>query len=167
MASLRRWSIFARVGRNIEGGELALPEFNNRGDLHVAVHRATLAEIMSRFSSGSVRRAALSARLERIYEIAASTGSLRRFVVFGSFVTAEMRPRDVDIFMIMDDNFDVGRLRGEAALVFDHLLADAHFGCSVFWVRRMAAFGGEQVAVEDWQIKRDGTRRGIIEIISE
>ena len=28
----------------------------------------------------------------------------------------------------------------------------------------MAALGGEQAAVEDWQIKRDGARRGLVEI---
>jgi hypothetical protein len=44
-------------------------------------------------------------------------------------------------------------------------MEDAYFGASIFWVRRMAALGGEAVAIEDWQIKRDGTRRGIVEII--
>jgi hypothetical protein len=28
----------------------------------------------------------------------------------------------------------------------------------------MAAIGGEQAAIADWQIKRDGTQRGIVEI---
>ena len=27
-----------------------------------------------------------------------------------------------------------------------------------------AGLGGEQAAIEDWQIKRDGTRRGIVEV---
>jgi len=67
--------------------------------------------------------------------------------------------------MIMDDNFDMGSLVGEARLLFvDHGSAQDHFGASVFWMRRMAAFGGEQVAIEDWQIKRDGMKRGIVEI---
>jgi len=66
--------------------------------------------------------------------------------------------------MIMDDNFDMGTLDGEARLLFDHGTTQDHFGGSVFWVRRLAAFGGEQAAIEDWQIKRDGSKRGIIEI---
>jgi hypothetical protein len=41
----------------------------------------------------------------------------------------------------------------------------AHFGASVFWLRRLAALGGEEQAIAGWQMKRDGTRRGIIEII--
>ena len=88
--------------------------------------------------------------------------------MFGSFVTAKHEPNDVDVFMIMDDNFDMGALAGESRLLFDdHGTAQSHFGASVFWMRRMAAIGGEQAAIEDWQIKRDGTERGIVEITAE
>jgi hypothetical protein len=76
-------------------------------------------------------------------------------------------PNEVDAFMIMDDNFHMGSLVGEVRLLFvDHGVAQDHFGCSVFWMRRMAAIGGEQAAIEDWQIKRDGTERGIVEIMA-
>lgn len=92
---------------------------------------------------------------------------MARFVVFGSFITAKREPNDIDVFMIMDDDFEVERVVGEVRLLFDHATAQAHFGCSVFWIRRLAALGGEQAAIEDWQIKRDGTQRGIVEIISE
>ena len=79
-------------------------------------------------------------------------------------MTDKLEPNDVDVFMIMDDNFDRGSLTGEADLLFDHDSAQDHFGCSVFWIRRLAAIGGEQAAMEDWMIKRDGTERGIIEV---
>jgi hypothetical protein len=92
------------------------------------------------------------------------TGHLARFIVFGSFVTDEPDPNDVDVFMIMDDNFEVGQLSGECRLLFDHSAAQTHFGCSVFWVRQVAALGGEQATIEHWQVKRDGTKRGIVEI---
>jgi len=52
-------------------------------------------------------------------------------------------------------------------LLFDHAAAQAHFGASVFWLRRLAALGGEQETIEYWQIKRDGGQRGIVEILSE
>jgi len=100
--------------------------------------------------------------------IALQTGHLARFVVFGSFVTDKPEPNDVDVFMIMDDNFNMRSLVGEARLLFvDHGTAQDHFGASVFWMRRMAAIGGEQAAIEDWRIKRDGTERGIVEITVE
>ena len=83
---------------------------------------------------------------------------------FGSFVTTKREPNDVDVFMIMDDEFDVAALPRESRLLFDHGAAQTHFGCSVFWLRRLAAFGGEQATIEYWQVKRDGTKRGLIEI---
>ncbi len=45
--------------------------------------------------------------------------------------------------------------------------AQARFGASVFWMRRLAALGDEEKAIEDWQVKRDGGQRGIVEIIKE
>ncbi|HEX7376404.1 MAG TPA: hypothetical protein VF278_04795 [Pirellulales bacterium] len=38
---------------------------------------------------------------------------------------------------------------------------------SVFWTRRFAAVGGEQAMIEFWQVRRDGGKRGIIEIVEE
>jgi uncharacterized protein DUF6932 len=56
-------------------------------------------------------------------------------VVFGSFVTSKSAPNDVDIFLVMADTFDASRLSGDAALLFDHAVAQAHFGASMFWLR--------------------------------
>lgn len=109
----------------------------------------------------------MAQRLERIYGVAVDTGQLARFVVFGSFVTAKREPADVDVFLLMEDTFDMGQLSGEARVLFDHAAAQAHFGASVFWLRRLAALGSEEQAIGGWQIKRDGTRRGIIEIVEE
>jgi hypothetical protein len=120
-----------------------------------------------RFGQGSVQRRAVSERLERIDQLAASTGHLARFVVFGSFVTAEEEPGDVDVVLLMEDTFDLSSVAGEAALVFQHMEADAHFGASVFWTRRSGAIGGEQAMIEYWQVRRDGGRRGIVEIVQE
>jgi len=59
----------------------------------------------------------------------------------------------------------LARAWGEAAVVFDHMAADTYEGASVFWVRRIAALGGEEAAIADWQLKRDGGKRGIVEVI--
>ena len=65
------------------------------------------------------------------------------------------------------DTFDMGQVTGEARVLFDHPAAQAYFGASVFWLRRLAALGGEDQAIAGRQIKRDGTRRSIIEIVEE
>ncbi len=152
----------------MDGGQaMPLPPLTLVGDLPLGVHRASLGEVLARFRSGSPQRMAVAGRLERVYHLAHATGHLARFVVFGSFVTDKPEPNDLDVFLVMDDTFDGGALRGEAALVFDHASADAHFGASVFWVRRLAALGGEQTTIEYWQVKRGGGQRGIVEIIEE
>ena len=102
--------------------------------------------MVARFAPGSDRRKLLALRLERIYRIALQTGHLARFGVFGSFITDKREPNDVDVFMMMDDDFEVGRLVGEVGLLFNHAAAQDRFGCSVFWIRRLAAPGGEQAA---------------------
>jgi hypothetical protein len=145
----------------------AFPEFNEEGDLPAGVYRATLSNVLERFRPGSVQRQAVADRLSRIYQLAASTGKLARFVVFGSFVTAKAESNDVDIVLLMEDTFDLASVTGEAALVFQHLEADAHFGASVFWSKRSGAIGGEQAMIEYWQTRREGGRRGIVEIIGE
>jgi len=65
----------------------------------------------------------------------------------------------------MEDTFDIDQVDGETALIFDHQEAQNILGASVFWSRKLAAIGGEQEAVEYWQIKRDNTYRGIVEVI--
>ena len=106
-------------------------------------------------------------RLNRLYRLASSTGHLARFVVFGSFVTAKAEPNDVDIVLLMEDTFDLATVTGEAALVFQHMEAEAHFGASVFWTCRSGALGGEQTMIESWQVRREGGQRGIVEIVGE
>ncbi len=136
-------------------------------NLPPGVYRATLSEVHQRLGQGSIQRCAVADRLSRIYQFAASTGKVARFVVFGSFVTAKAEPNDVDIVLLMDDTFDLASVTGEAALVFQHLEAHAHFGASVFWTRCSGALGGEQAMVEYWQVRREGGQRGIVEIVKE
>ncbi len=50
--------------------------------------------------------------------------------------------------------------------LFDHAVAQARYGVSIFWIRPGLLVGE---SVEDfiayWQIKRDGSRRGIVEVV--
>jgi hypothetical protein len=142
------------------------PKFDSNGDLPVGIYQATLAEVIEHFGTGTLQRQIVARRLERIYSLASGTGQMARFVVFGSFVTGKPEPNDVDIFLLMEDTFDSGQIFGEASIIFDHTAAQHHEGASVFWIRQMAAIGGEQAALEYWQIKRDKTQRGIIEVVS-
>ena len=117
------------------------PEFNDGGDLPEGIHAATIEDVFYHFAQ-SPRRAVMARRLDRIYRLAHWTGHLARLIVFGSFITAKIEPNDVDIFLLMDDLFDVRQVSVEASLVFDHAVAQNRLGASVFWMaerRRSAA----------------------------
>ena len=146
---------------------MPLPPFETTSDLPIGVHTADLQEIAARFGTSNARRKILMTRLERIHRVATETGSVARFIVFGSFITAKPEPNDVDVFILMENDFDADTLTGEARWLFDHNAANAFFGASVFWLRRLAAFGGEQATVEYWQVKREGGFRGIVEVKGE
>ena len=146
---------------------MALPPLTEGGDLPPGVHSAHLSEVLDRFGVGSAQRRAVALRLARIYRIARASGHLARFVVFGSFVTAKQDPADADAFLLMEDAFDASRLTGEMRVLFDHPAAQSVLGASVFWLRRLAALEGEIATIEHWQMKRDGSLRGIIEIVPE
>ena len=141
------------------------PSFNDNGDLPPGIHPATLAEVVEHFGQGTPQRRIMARRLESIYSLAVKTGHLARFIVFGSFITNKAVPGDVDVFLLMEDSFDVSQLSGEAALIFDHVATQNYEGASIFWIRRLAALEGEEATVAYWQLKRDGTKRGIIEVI--
>ena len=94
----------------------------------------------------------MARRLEHIYTLAVGTGHLGRFIIFGSFVTTKPDPGDVDIFLLMEDTFDVRQISGETALIFDHVRTyavgciepgDSHLDVinRLIWANRTFIFG--------------------------
>lgn len=141
------------------------PKFNNNGDLPRGIHKASLSDVIEHFGKGNFQRAILAQRLDRIYDLAVRTGQMARLIIFGSFVTDKPNPQDLDIFLLMEDTFDIRQVAGEARIIFNHMAAQNYEGASIFWLRRMAALEGEDAAIEHWQIKRDGKKRGIVEVL--
>jgi predicted nucleotidyltransferase len=143
-----------------------LPDFNADGDLPPGVYSVTLDEAVQRFGGGSLQRERVTDRLRRIYSLAQSTGAVHKFLVFGSYVTDKSAPNDVDIVLIMQDNFSVADCDEEAKRLFDHEQADQEFGASIFWIRpSLLILETLEEFIAHWQVKRDKSRRGILEII--
>ena len=147
---------------------MPIPAFDSRGDLPVGVHPATLTEVIARFGSSTPQRELVTARLVHIYELVRATGKLLRFVIFGSYVTNKLEPNDVDIILIMREDFREEDYTKDVLPVFSHLRAQDELGASVFWTRLGA---GLLVTVDEfiahWQTTREQTSRGIIEVISK
>ena len=144
---------------------MPLPACDAQGDLPVGVHQATLDEVRTRFGHSTPQLQLVTAQLVRIYELARATGKLLRFVIFGSYVTAKPAPNDIDIILLMRDDFAVAECDEHTQPLFDHLRAQQIFGASVFSVRASTALlATVDEFISYWQIKRDQSKRGIIDV---
>ena len=140
--------------------------FNQAGDLPPGIHKATLDEVKGHFGSGGAKREFCTRRLFHIYTLAQRSQHLQRFILFGSYITTKPDPNDVDIILVMDDTFRLDETPTELQGLFDHAVAQARYGASIFWVRPSLLLGETiQDFVAYWQIKRDGSKRGSVEII--
>jgi hypothetical protein len=147
---------------------MPFPAFDHRGDLPVGVHQATLTEVLDRFGHGTPQRELVTTRLLRVYELARRTGKLLRFILFGSYVTAKPEPNDVDILLVMADDFTEEDYGPNDFPVFDHLRAQQSLGASLFVIRPGFVMG-ETVDefIAHWQRKRDQSWHGIVEVMPE
>ena len=146
---------------------MPLPEFNEFGDLPEGLHAASILELVARFGAGSYQREAVTGRLLRIYNLAIGTGTLDRLIVFGSYVSDEPAPNDVDVILVMRDDFRPDSCSPEVLVLFDHARAANEIGASIFWIRPAMLLGQSLDAfIAHWQVKRDGSKRGIVEIMA-
>lgn len=144
-----------------------LPPFTDSGDLPPGIHPAAWNEIEQRLGAGSASRADAYAKLRYLHQLAARTERLVRFLVFGSFVSTHASPRDVDVVLVMAADFRLEEIPRESLTLFSHPDAQARFGASIFWIREgMLDEGRMQDFLETWQTKRDGSRRGLLEVMA-
>ena len=149
--SLRDSYLFEAI---LEGSVAMLwPALNEFVDLPVGVYRATLAEVIAHFGQSTTQRIAMTARLEHIHELVRRTGSLQRFVIFGSYVTAALNPRDVDIFLVMQGGFQPRDAPSEAQPLFRHDTAQSELGASIFWVNAETSFADTEDLIIGWQTR--------------
>ena len=144
---------------------VVLPELTDTGELPPGVHLAGWQEFQSRFAGSSPRRVWLSGRLRALLELAATSGKLRRVFIWGSYVTAKPSPKDLDILLIMDEDFEVDGIAIPAQAVFDSVRAKLLFDSDVFWAR--ASIGHEMLDVwlDTYQTSRSFRNRGIVELV--
>jgi hypothetical protein len=143
-----------------------LPPFNAQGDLPPGVHQATLREIIERFGQEPLKRVHVTESLQRVIALAQETGQLERVFIWGSDVTAKLEPRDIDVFLLMALHFESDTYTGAIRLVFDSEAAERELGATVLW---MTGSAGAQTTfaflLEQFQIRRDGARRGLVEVL--
>jgi len=141
-----------------------LAAFNSEGDLPAGVHAVGWAEFQERFGIQTPRRVWLLSRLRALIELAQTTGALRRCFIWGSFVTTKPAPRDLDVLLIMADDFEVDRVASPAREIFDATVAKLRFESDVFWARSSIGEEVLQLWLETYQESREFRKRGIVEL---
>jgi hypothetical protein len=73
-------------------------------------------------------------------------------------------PEDLDILLIMSENFEADRMSARAQAVFDSTRAKLLFEADVFWAR--ASIGHEllDLWLDTYQTSRSFRKRGIVEL---
>ena len=148
---------------------MSLPTLLPNGYLPPGMHEATLSEVVERFGTNTPRRQVLANRLQEVVSLTRATRKLQRMFIWGSFVTDKAFPRDLDIFLLMQEGFD----REFAALalpqryVFEHERARLLFEADIFWATE--AVGAAVLAswLSVYQLSHDMEQRGIVEVIHD
>jgi hypothetical protein len=145
---------------------MSLPATLPNGYLPPGVHIAALSEFTSRFGAATPRRQVLATRFQELLNLARASGRLRRIFVWGSFVTDKPFPRDLDVFLLMQEGFDREfiHLPQRERDVFDHQRARLLFEADVLWATE--AVGIEELSswLSVYQLSRDMIERGIVEV---
>jgi hypothetical protein len=142
-----------------------IPKFEKDGNLSKGIHRGTPDEIRKIFGTGSARRKWLMANMEKIVNLAKSTNGLERMIVWGSFVSNVESPNDVDMLLIMKDDFIIDKVDPETRKIFDYVQGRIAFNADIFWTK--SSIGKETIDLwlETYQMTRDFKPRGIVEVI--
>ncbi|MEW6380026.1 MAG: hypothetical protein AB1611_10535 [bacterium] len=143
-----------------------IPKFNKDGNLPKGIHKATLDEVKEIFGAGSARRKWLIKNLEKIINLANYTDKLERVFVWGSFVSNKELPQDIDLLLIMKEDFIADEVSSEAKKIFDYVQGRIAFNADIFWSK--SSIGEEMIDLwlETYQMTRDFEPRGIVEVIT-
>lgn len=142
-----------------------LPVFNQDGNLPEGIHQATVSEVLSRFASSSARRRWLGEKFQSLLNLAKATGKLQQIFLWGSFVTGKESPNDLDVLLVMSEDFNLEQLSDEAQSLFDYPQARIRFNADVFWTKSSIGQTVLALWLDTYQTTREFKRRGIVEVI--
>jgi hypothetical protein len=104
---------------------------------------------------------------EIILREARATSKLQRAFLWGSFISEAPFPRDLDVFLLMQEGFDreFTHLPPSQHEVFVHEQARPLFEVEVFWATE--AIGTEELLawLSVYQLSRELVPRGIVEVM--
>lgn len=79
---------------------MSLPDFTRDGYLPPGIHAASLSEVQARFGTGSPARQRQIGLLQQVMEAARAYPTIKRALLWGSFVTVKREPNDLDYSVV-------------------------------------------------------------------
>jgi len=80
---------------------MSLPDFDRDGYLPPGIHAASLEEVIACFGTASEARIKQAELLRQVVEAAKSYVTIKRVLVWGSFVTTKLEPADLDYSVVV------------------------------------------------------------------
>jgi hypothetical protein len=78
-----------------------IPELDGRGLLPPGIYATTLGDCVERFGRGSAKRELLGGLLRAVVDAARQYPTIKRVLVWGSFVSAKPEPNDLDYSVVV------------------------------------------------------------------
>jgi hypothetical protein len=85
---------------------MPIPDFTPSGLLPPGIHAATLREVRERYEQGSDARQQRSRLLQQVVQAAIVYPTIKRVLIWGSYVTHEPEPKDLDYSLIVSVEHD-------------------------------------------------------------
>lgn len=142
-----------------------IPNFDQSGNLPIGIYPATLETIRQRFETASHRRVTLTNQLHKVIDLARSTGDLRQVFIWGNYVTNKITPNDIDLLLVMSEDFDSDNTADAVRSIFDADSAQNQFNASILWITERTDSETRDLILGHIQTRRDLDRRGIVEVI--
>lgn len=107
---------------------MSLPIFTPEGFLPEGIHAASLRETLERFGSGSEARDRQAELLRQIVESAKPYETIKRLLIWGSFVTTKREPNDLDYSIVVSVFHRETPIAPEHARFFIPVAARMYYG---------------------------------------
>lgn len=137
-----------------------IPDFNKDGYLPKGMHKATLREIKQRFGSSSSERKELFKGIISLVELLRKhKGSIKQFLLNGSFVTKKESPKDFDCILLVKNDFDFDSPEAEQLRAAKKL-----FGAHLFTFMEEDV-GRHRGLIDFFGHDQDQRPKGLVEVI--
>ena len=107
---------------------MPLPDFTPDGYLPHGIYAASLAEVVKRFGTASPARNRQAELLRQIVEAAKNYPTIKRVLLWGSFITTKLEPADLDYSIIVSIDHGQTILHSDHRRFFRPLEARVYYG---------------------------------------